>query len=165
MDFKRWCRTPWSNFICILERVSLTPLIDTSLKVLTREHHASLRNDLNSILKMFILLFRSELDIDSKKWRLRADLLNDVAMTIELFLLPYYPKHSVYILCLTTMMRSLVGVAGMSSHFIIIKIISSFLFILKTIRRSNTVSNDIASCNKKQHGRCCGKRFGSRNLC
>lgn len=35
-----------------------------------------------------------------------------MAMTIELFLLPYYPKHSVYILCLTTVMRSLVGVAG-----------------------------------------------------
>jgi hypothetical protein len=52
------------------------------------------------------------LDIDSKKWRLRADLLNDMAMTIELFLLPYYPIYSVYILCLTTMMRSLVGVAG-----------------------------------------------------
>jgi Vitamin B6 photo-protection and homoeostasis len=52
------------------------------------------------------------LDIDSKKWRLRADFLNDAAMAIELFLLPYYPKYSVYILCGTTVMRSLVGVAG-----------------------------------------------------
>lgn len=52
------------------------------------------------------------MDIDSKKWRLRADLLNDVAMTTELFLLPYYPKYSTYILCLTTMMRAIVGVSG-----------------------------------------------------
>ena len=54
----------------------------------------------------------SDLDIDSKKWRLRADILNDLAMTTELFLLPYYPKYSTYILCFTTMMKAIVGVAG-----------------------------------------------------
>lgn len=57
-------------------------------------------------------IFRSDLDIDSKKWRLRADVLNDLAMTTELFLLPYYTKYSTYILCLTTMMKAIVGVAG-----------------------------------------------------
>jgi hypothetical protein len=61
---------------------------------------------------LFFYLLRSELDIDSKKWRLRADVLNDMAMTVELFLLPYYPIYSIYILCLTTMMRAIVGVAG-----------------------------------------------------
>lgn len=65
------------------------------------------------IVCVFMLInYRSDLDIDSKKWRLRADLLNDMAMTTELFLLPYYPKHSTYILCLTTMMRAVVGVSG-----------------------------------------------------
>lgn len=65
------------------------------------------------IVCVFMLInYRSDLDIDSKKWRLRADLLNDIAMTTELFLLPYYPKHSTYILCLTTMMRAVVGVSG-----------------------------------------------------
>lgn len=56
------------------------------------------------------------MDIDSKKWRLRADILNDVAMTIEIFLLPYYPKYSTYILCATTTMKSLVGVAGSATR-------------------------------------------------
>lgn len=54
----------------------------------------------------------SELDIDSKKWRIRADILNDVAMAIDLFVLPYYPKASTYILCATTTMKAIVGVAG-----------------------------------------------------
>jgi Vitamin B6 photo-protection and homoeostasis len=52
------------------------------------------------------------LDIDSKKWRLRADLLNDVALAIEVFLLPYHPEYSTYILCATSTMKALVGVAG-----------------------------------------------------
>lgn len=87
--------------------------IDTSII----DDNSTPLDDPNLLLKIELTrrsnrYFRSELDIDSKKWRLRADVLNDVAMTIELFLLPYYPKHSVYILCLTTMMRALVGVAG-----------------------------------------------------
>lgn len=62
---------------------------------------------------MYLPLYcRNDLDVDSKKWRLRADILNDLAMTTELFLLPYYTKYSIYILCLTTMMKAIVGVAG-----------------------------------------------------
>jgi hypothetical protein len=52
------------------------------------------------------------LDIDSKKWRLRADLLNDLAMTVEVFLLPFYPQYSTFILCGTSTMKALVGVTG-----------------------------------------------------
>lgn len=48
---------------------------------------------------------RSELDIDSKKWRLRADLLNDIAMMVEIFVLPFYPKYALAILSLTTTMK------------------------------------------------------------
>lgn len=50
--------------------------------------------------------------MDSKKWRLRADILNDIAMTVDLFVLPFYPKYSTYILCATTTMKAIVGVAG-----------------------------------------------------
>ncbi|XP_058819690.1 RUS family member 1-like [Topomyia yanbarensis] len=54
----------------------------------------------------------TELDIDSKKWRIRADILNDVAMAIDLFVLPCYPKAATFILCATTTMKAIVGVAG-----------------------------------------------------
>lgn len=54
----------------------------------------------------------TELDMDSKKWRIRADILNDVAMGIDLFVLPYYPKSSTFILCATSTMKAIVGVAG-----------------------------------------------------
>ncbi|XP_055709890.1 RUS family member 1 [Phlebotomus papatasi] len=54
----------------------------------------------------------SELDLDSKKWRLRADVLNDIAMGVEIFVLPLFPDISTYILCATTTMKAIVGVAG-----------------------------------------------------
>lgn len=54
----------------------------------------------------------SELDIDSKKWRLRADILNDLAMCTEIFILPFYPHVSTFILCGTSTMKGIVGVAG-----------------------------------------------------
>uniref|UniRef100_U5ES86 Uncharacterized protein n=1 Tax=Corethrella appendiculata TaxID=1370023 RepID=U5ES86_9DIPT len=54
----------------------------------------------------------TELDLNSKKWRLRADILNDLAMTIDLFVLPLYPKYATFILCCTTTMKAIVGVAG-----------------------------------------------------
>lgn len=60
----------------------------------------------------FLVNFRSELDIDSKKWRLRADFINDVAMGIEIFMLPRFPEMSTYILCATTTMKAIVGVTG-----------------------------------------------------
>ena len=59
-----------------------------------------------------IFFFRTELDIDSKKWRIRADILNDLAMGIDLFVLPLYPKVSTFILCATSTMKAIVGVAG-----------------------------------------------------
>lgn len=53
----------------------------------------------------------SSLDADCKKWRLFADILNDGAMTLEL-LLPTFGSYSWQILCLTTAMKAMVGVAG-----------------------------------------------------
>lgn len=52
------------------------------------------------------------MDIDSKKWRIRADILNDIAMAIEILVLPRYETHATYILCATTSMKAIVGVAG-----------------------------------------------------
>lgn len=56
--------------------------------------------------------YRSQLDIDSKKWRIRADVLNDIAMALEILVLPRYSDHSLYILCATTSIKAIVGVAG-----------------------------------------------------
>lgn len=59
-----------------------------------------------------IHISRSQLDIDSKKWRIRADVLNDIAMAVEILVLPQYLQHSTYILCATTAVKAIVGVAG-----------------------------------------------------
>ena len=53
----------------------------------------------------------TDLDGQCKKWRLFADILNDLAMGIEL-LLPYFSSYSLVILCISTAMKSIVGVAG-----------------------------------------------------
>lgn len=53
----------------------------------------------------------SNLDFQSKTWRLFADVLNDLAMSLEL-IVPYYPEYSLYTLCFTSGMKSIVGVAG-----------------------------------------------------
>lgn len=52
----------------------------------------------------------SALDADCKKWRLCADFLNDIAMFLELALLPYV--STMYVLCVTSAMKAIVGVAG-----------------------------------------------------
>lgn len=53
----------------------------------------------------------TDLDGQCKKWRLFADILNDLAMGIEL-LIPYFSYYSIVILCTSTAMKSVVGVAG-----------------------------------------------------
>ncbi|CAK9812406.1 RUS family member 1 [Anthophora quadrimaculata] len=53
----------------------------------------------------------TDLDGQCKKWRLFADILNNVAMGLEL-LLPYFSFYSLGILCISTAMKSIVGVAG-----------------------------------------------------
>ncbi|XP_034946241.1 RUS1 family protein C16orf58 [Chelonus insularis] len=58
----------------------------------------------------------SDLDSQSKKWRLLADILNDIAMGIEL-ILPYFSQTSITILlCISTSMKSIVGVAGAATR-------------------------------------------------
>ncbi|XP_012277949.1 RUS1 family protein C16orf58 homolog [Orussus abietinus] len=53
----------------------------------------------------------TDLDAHCKKWRLFADILNDFAMGIEL-IIPYFSTYSTLILCTSTAMKSVVGVAG-----------------------------------------------------
>ncbi|KAL0116620.1 hypothetical protein PUN28_009927 [Cardiocondyla obscurior] len=60
---------------------------------------------------MFAWWNGTKLDGQCKKWRLFADILDDIAKGIEL-LVPYFSSYSVLILCVSTTMKSIVGVAG-----------------------------------------------------
>ncbi|XP_049924149.1 RUS1 family protein C16orf58 homolog [Epinephelus moara] len=53
----------------------------------------------------------SKLDSEAKKWRLFADVLNDIAMFVEI-LAPYFPAFFTLIVCTAGVFKSLVGVAG-----------------------------------------------------
>ncbi|KAI5742359.1 hypothetical protein M8J77_006498 [Diaphorina citri] len=61
------------------------------------------------------------LDADCKRWRILADLINDVAMCVEL-MLPLFPQSCViYALALSSLGKSLVGVAGGATRASIIQ--------------------------------------------
>ncbi|XP_040011996.1 RUS1 family protein C16orf58 homolog [Xiphias gladius] len=53
----------------------------------------------------------SKLDSEAKKWRLFADVLNDIAMFMEI-LAPYFPACFTLIACTAGIFKSIVGVAG-----------------------------------------------------
>uniref|UniRef100_A0A914UPW7 RUS family member 1 n=1 Tax=Plectus sambesii TaxID=2011161 RepID=A0A914UPW7_9BILA len=53
----------------------------------------------------------TQLDSDCKKWRLVADILNDTAIMIDL-LAPHFRFIFTYLVCLSSLCRSIVGVAG-----------------------------------------------------
>ncbi|XP_004552511.3 RUS family member 1 isoform X2 [Maylandia zebra] len=53
----------------------------------------------------------SKLDSEAKKWRLFADVLNDIAMFMEI-LAPYFPACFTFIVCTAGIFKSIVGVAG-----------------------------------------------------
>ncbi|RZC40133.1 UPF0420 protein C16orf58 -like protein [Asbolus verrucosus] len=57
----------------------------------------------------------SALDCNCKKWRLFADLLNDGAMILELCI-PNFSHLSTEILCMSTAMKSVVGIAGSATR-------------------------------------------------
>ncbi|XP_029365320.1 RUS family member 1 [Echeneis naucrates] len=52
-----------------------------------------------------------KLDSEAKKWRLFADVLNDIAMFMEI-LAPYFPAFFTVIVCTAGLFKSIVGVAG-----------------------------------------------------
>ncbi|MCJ8739018.1 hypothetical protein PDJAM_G00042300 [Pangasius djambal] len=53
----------------------------------------------------------SKLDSEAKKWRLFADILNDVAMLMEITA-PHFPPFFTLIVCIAGVFKSIVGVAG-----------------------------------------------------
>lgn len=53
----------------------------------------------------------TKLDSEAKKWRLFADVLNDVAMFMEI-LAPFFPAFFLLIVCTAGVFKSIVGVAG-----------------------------------------------------
>ncbi|XP_028456537.1 RUS family member 1 isoform X2 [Perca flavescens] len=53
----------------------------------------------------------NKLDSEAKKWRLFADVLNDIAMLMEISA-PYFPACFTLIVCTAGIFKSLVGVAG-----------------------------------------------------
>lgn len=60
---------------------------------------------------LFAWLKGSKLDSEAKKWRLFADILNDVAMFIEIAA-PHFPPFFTIIVCIAGIFKSIVGVAG-----------------------------------------------------
>lgn len=58
----------------------------------------------------------TELDMNSKKWRIKADILNDLAAIVDTLVLPFYPNFVTAILCATSVMRSIVSVAGSATR-------------------------------------------------
>ncbi|KAM3968700.1 RUS family member 1 [Aphomia sociella] len=60
---------------------------------------------------LFAFSHGTYLDAYSKKWRLYADTLNDAAMCIEIAL-PLFKNYTTFALCVSTIMKAIVGVAG-----------------------------------------------------
>ncbi|XP_036409111.1 RUS1 family protein C16orf58 homolog isoform X2 [Megalops cyprinoides] len=60
---------------------------------------------------LFAWLKGSKLDCDAKKWRLVADVLNDIAMFMEI-VAPNFPTCFTLIVCTAGVFKSIVGVAG-----------------------------------------------------
>lgn len=59
----------------------------------------------------FAWLQGTKLDSDCKRWRLFADALNDIAMFLDL-VTAYFQDHFMFIICISGLMKSIVGVAG-----------------------------------------------------
>lgn len=59
----------------------------------------------------FAWLKGNKLDSEAKKWRLFADILNDVAMFMEIAA-PHFPPFFTLIVCIAGIFKSIVGVAG-----------------------------------------------------
>ncbi|XP_051569740.1 RUS family member 1-like isoform X1 [Myxocyprinus asiaticus] len=60
---------------------------------------------------LFAWLKGSKLDSEAKKWRLFADILNDIAMFMEIAA-PHFPPFFTLIVCFAGIFKSIVGVAG-----------------------------------------------------
>ncbi|XP_051904196.1 RUS1 family protein C16orf58 homolog [Hippocampus zosterae] len=64
---------------------------------------------------VFAWLKGNKLDSEAKKWRLFADILNDIAMFVEI-LAPFFPAWFTLIVCTSGIFKSVVGVAGAATR-------------------------------------------------
>ncbi|VDN32341.1 unnamed protein product, partial [Gongylonema pulchrum] len=60
---------------------------------------------------LFAWLNSPYLDADCKQWRLVADIFNDLALSLDL-VAPIFPHFFTLIVCFSSMLRAIVGVAG-----------------------------------------------------
>ncbi|KAK6104678.1 Vitamin B6 photo-protection and homoeostasis family protein [Brugia pahangi] len=64
---------------------------------------------------LFAWLYSPYLDADCKQWRLIADCFNDLAFCLDL-ITPIFPSLFMPIICLSSMIRAVVGVAGIATR-------------------------------------------------
>ncbi|VDN07772.1 unnamed protein product [Thelazia callipaeda] len=64
---------------------------------------------------VFAWLTSPYFDAHCKQWRLLADILNDITFCMDL-VVPNFPRFFVFVLCLSSLLRSVVGVAGTSTR-------------------------------------------------
>lgn len=102
---------------------------------------------------MFYFIRRTYLDAYSKKWRLYADTLNDAAMCIEIAL-PMFKSYITFALCVSTVMKAIVGVAGTVIYYYYF-ILYKYLITIEPIQRrgpcpvvENLVDIFIFLCNQ-----------------
>ncbi|KHJ95806.1 hypothetical protein OESDEN_04240 [Oesophagostomum dentatum] len=93
MARKGWSRNDWSNYIRLLQR------------------QVQLVVTVNFVFFVTKYSTGSELDYDCKKWRLVADILNDLAFFIDL-LSPALSGSFFVCACTSSLLRCVVGVAG-----------------------------------------------------
>ncbi|VDM96474.1 unnamed protein product [Onchocerca ochengi] len=68
---------------------------------------------------LFAWLYSPYLDADCKYWRLIADCFNDLAFCLDL-IAPIFPHLFMLIICLSSMVRAVVGVAGSATRTTIV---------------------------------------------
>ena len=66
----------------------------------------------------FSSYFKSFFNQNTKSWRLLADLLNNVALAIDV-VAPAFPRYFVALLCISALLRACVGVAASSASVVI----------------------------------------------
>uniref|UniRef100_A0A915Q620 Protein root UVB sensitive/RUS domain-containing protein n=1 Tax=Setaria digitata TaxID=48799 RepID=A0A915Q620_9BILA len=75
-----------------------------------------LRDGIGMIARILFAWFYSPyLDADCKQWRLVADCFNDLASCLDL-ITPIFPNLFTLIICLSSMLRAVVGVAGSATR-------------------------------------------------
>jgi hypothetical protein len=63
----------------------------------------------------------SRLDCDCKKWRLMADLLNDIAFAVDLLAGNVMSELFTPLVCISSLLRAVVGVAGAATRTAVVQ--------------------------------------------